>query len=187
MSREGSIDRKTLELIGMCLLSVQQAEHAISSAVESILDRPDLMLTEQSEFERKQALGDFLKRLKRRVKVEYGLKERLFRFLEMRNTFVHNLSEVPGWDLNTEEGRKVARMFLAELAVTAIAITLLFTTLFSVSAKDEYGKDLFTQEEKREHEMIELMEKHFGATARKILAGRYRGPALVRPSKDHSK
>jgi hypothetical protein len=104
MSKKGSLDRETLTdlgLIGMCLLSVQQAERVLSAAVETILDRPDLNLAEQSQVKQKQTLGDFLKRLKRRVKLEYGLKERLFKFLEMRNKFVHNLSEVPGCDALT--------------------------------------------------------------------------------------
>lgn len=188
MSKKGSLDRETLTLmglIGMCLLCIQQAERVLSAAVETILDRPDLNLAEQSEVKQKQTLGDFLKRLKGRVKLEYGLKERLFKFLAMRNTFVHSLSEVPGWDLETEEGRKVARMFIGELAFTALAITSLFTTLFSVSAKDDLGVDLFKEDEKQIRERVEVLEKYFGTQARKILAGRYRGP--VRPLRARSR
>src|SRR5206468_917726 len=125
-------------LMGVCLLLVQQAERVLAGAVESVLDNPDLRLMEQSEFQRKQTLGDFLKRLKRRVKIEPTLKEKLHQFLNMRNAFVHNHSEIPGWDLKTEEGRDVAWKFLVELAGTSLAITGLFTTLFSASAKDEY-------------------------------------------------
>jgi hypothetical protein len=179
--------QKMLALIGACLLVVQQAEHVLSDALELILERRDVNLAAQSASERKQTLGDFLMRLKRSTKVEHGLKERLFKFLEMRNTFVHNLSQVPGWDLKTEKGRDVAALFLIELAYAALGITALFVTLFSISAKDEYGEDLFAQEEKHEHEVMATLEKRLGPMARKLLAGRYHLPVLVHPSKARPK
>src|SRR5271156_2786636 len=133
-----------------------------------MLDDPDLNLMEQTETQRKQTLGDFVKRLKRRVKLEPKFKDDLYRFLNMRNTFVHNLSEAPGWDMEAPEGRVVARKFMTELAVRSITITAIFTTLFSVSAKDEYGGDLFKEGQEIEWQIVGILEKHIGATARKV-------------------
>jgi hypothetical protein len=179
MSTVRNPELSTLSLMGMCLLAVQLAERVLASAVETVLDDPDLKLMEQTEFERKQTLGDFVKKLKRRVKMEPNFKDKIHRFLSLRNTFVHNLSEVPGWDLKTEEGREVATAFLVELGYVSCAITCLFITLFAVSAKDDYGADLYEEAEERERQIVEMLEKNFGTMARKLLAGRYRKPATV--------
>ncbi len=176
MTKPKTPDRQTLALIGMSLLCVQQAEQVLSSAVNIIFDRHDIDLTEQSGAKRRQTLGDFMLRLKRRVKIEHGVKERLFKFLEMRNKFIHNLKDVPGWDLDTEAGRETAKMFLAELSYSAIAITCLFMTLFSVSAKDDYGEDLFKDHDEEIRRRAAAIEEIFGANARKLLAGRYQRP-----------
>jgi hypothetical protein len=92
----------------------------------------------------------------------------------MRNSFVHDLSEVPGWDLSTEEGIKVAWEFLIELAALAVTVTGVFMTLFTVSARERFGAELIEG-----NRQMSLLEEHFGPTARKILAGRYRKPVLV--------
>jgi hypothetical protein len=169
--------RRTWELIGLCLLCVQQAEHVLSGAVESVLDRREVGLMQQGDHEKKQTLGDFLMRLKGRTKLNDTLKERLFKFLEIRNTFVHEFSQKPEWDLRTAQGREAANGFLVELIVAALATTCLFMTLFTVSAKDDFGKDLFTDEEHEHRDAAAVLEKFFGKHAREILAGRYQKPA----------
>src|SRR5262249_5041310 len=88
-----------LSMMGMCLVAVQQAEHRLAAAVESVFDDPRLRLMEQTEVERKKTLGELLKRLRQTVKIKPFVRDRLYHFLEMRNTFIHNISEVPGWDL----------------------------------------------------------------------------------------
>jgi hypothetical protein len=95
-SKRIALNRRILTMIGVCLLCVQQAEQVLSGAVENILDRPGSLFTNASEAKQKQTLGELLKRIKGRVKLEYGLKERLFQFVKMRNTFVHDVSAVPG-------------------------------------------------------------------------------------------
>ena len=134
---------QTLSLLGLCLLCVQQAEIRIESAVEIILDRPPQSFANESENKRKQTLGELLMRLKRRVKLEHGLKENLFTFLEMRNTLIHDFSTTHGSDLRTEKGREKASLFLLELTHAALATTMLFGTLFSVASKDDYPRGWF--------------------------------------------
>jgi hypothetical protein len=167
----------TFTRMGIALICVQQAERVLSSAVKSVLERSANEFVRQSETQQRQTLGDFLSRLKRQTKLEYGLKERLFEFLEMRNKFIHNPSEIDGWNLQTKEGRLAIRIFLEELSGAAMAITVLFTTLLHVSAKDEFGVDLFEGHDDQKRAIAAILEKHFGAKARKILAGRYHKPA----------
>jgi hypothetical protein len=174
---------RVVSFMGWCLLMVQEAERALARAVETVLDHPDLWLLEQSEFERKQTLGDFLKKLKRRVKVEPALKDGLYHFLKMRNTFIHDVAEVPGWDLASEQGRKIAMEFLVELAVASLAVTALFITTFHVGAKIDLGEDFSERAEESKRQIIEILEKQFGPLARKILAARYRPPRLVHSAK----
>ena len=118
--------------MGICLAFVQLAERTLQQAIETVLDDPIVRLSEQNESARKQTLGDFLKKLKKRVKLDYDLKERLYDFLRMRNQFVHDLAEVPGWDLNTIEGRNTSQLFFTELTMEALYITALFTELHPV-------------------------------------------------------
>jgi hypothetical protein len=63
---------------------------------------------------------------------------------------------------------------LAELLVLAFGMIGVFTSLFTVSAKEEFGEDLIEG-----NRLISLMQEHFGPTARKILAGRYGKLTLV--------
>ncbi len=182
MSRDRRPEIQTFALIGVCLLHVQLAERVLAGGVELVLQDPTLTaakLLEQTEPERKRTLGDFLRGLKSRAKIEAKFKDKLYRFLRMRNTFVHNLSEVPGWNLRTKEGRKVATEFLIELTMLAFGVTGVFMSLFAVSTKEDFGKDLLREGSVEEKRLISILETHFGPTARKILAGRYRKPALV--------
>ena len=167
---------EVVTLMGIALLCVQQAEGVLSSAVVSVLERRATNFAHQSEAQQKKTLGDFLKKLKAQTKLEFGVKERLFKFLEMRNKFIHNPSEIPEWNLQTKEGRLAIKIFLAELSFSALAITSLFMTLFQVSAKDEFGVDLFEDQDKEKRAIAAILENQFGAKARRILAGRYHKP-----------
>jgi hypothetical protein len=173
----GDRELQTYALMGVCLLHVQLAERVLAGAVESVLGDRTLTgakLMEQTEYERKRTLGDFLKELRRCARIEPKFNDKLWRFLKMRNTFVHNLSEVPGWNPTTEEGRKVATEFLAELLALALGVTGVSISLFTVSAREEFGEDLIEG-----NRLVSQLEEHFGSTARKILAGRYRKPVLA--------
>src|ERR1700681_846722 len=56
----------------------------------------------------------------------------------------------------------------------AISVTGVFMSLFTISAREDFGGDLIEGDR-----LISQLEEHFGPTARKILAGRYRKPVLV--------
>jgi hypothetical protein len=157
---------------------VQLAERVLASAVEAVLDDPTLTaarLMEQTERERKRTLGDFLKELRRRARIEHEFNQKLWRFLKMRNTFVHNLSEIPGCDLSTEKGREIVIKYLVELIALAVNVTGVFLSLFTVSAREEFGEVLIEG-----NLLMSQVEELFGPTARKILARRNRKPVLIR-------
>jgi hypothetical protein len=173
-SDQDHIPMDTLALIGICLLQVQLAEQVLAWALESVLQDKTLTaekLMEQTESERKRTLGDFLKELKTRAKIEHDFKDKLYRFLKLRNIFVHNVDEVQGWNLDTGEGRKIATAFVKELLRLAHLVTCVFLLLPAVRAKMDFGKEVDDPAHK-------LLERHFGSIARKILAGRYRKPVL---------
>jgi hypothetical protein len=168
---DGSI--RTFTYVGLCLGCVQQAERALQVAIQTVLDDETVKLAEQSEPERKQTLGDFLKKLKRRVKLPITVKDRLYAFLRMRNQLVHEFD----FELSTEEGNTAARLFLLELIFTAISISGLMVAVFQVWAKDQHGEDFYTEDffkaDAEQHlQLVKLFEDKFGDIAREILAGR---------------
>jgi hypothetical protein len=172
MSNARKAELHIYSLIGVTLLHVQLAERALGETVKLVLKDRTLTpskLMELTEPERKKTLGDFLKELKTRTRLETAFKDKLYRFLKMRNTFIHNISELPGWDVKTDAGREKGIEFLAELLHLALTVTGVFTSLFAISARDELGEELFEG-----NRLVRLMEEHFGSTARKILAARIR-------------
>src|SRR5690349_415907 len=88
--------------VGLSLLCAQMAERSLQTAIATVLDDETVKLEDQSEPERKQTLGDFLKRLKRRVRLPVRVKDELYTFLRMRNQLVHAFD----FDLRTEQGLK---------------------------------------------------------------------------------
>lgn len=57
------------------------------------------------------------------------LEELLASFLQNRNDFVHNHNKIEGWDLDTEDGVKVARIFMSKLLLQEHKIMKIFVTL----------------------------------------------------------
>jgi hypothetical protein len=72
----------------------------------------------------------------------------------MRNTFVHNVDEVPGWSLNSDEGIAAAHSFLTELLRLNEIVQAVFLGIISawqdensmhvdVPGMPEHGKQYF--------------------------------------------
>jgi hypothetical protein len=89
----------------------------------------------------------------------------------MRNTFVHDFAKRPEWSLTTDQGRQAATEFLLELTILSLGITGVFTSIFRISARERFGEELG-----QGHKLLDQLESHFGATAKKILAGRRQKP-----------
>ena len=63
--------------------------------------------------ERKKTIGYFLTELRKRADLHDQFDQKLRDFLDHRNTFIHNLHDVPGWNLETQGGKDVARQFIS--------------------------------------------------------------------------
>jgi hypothetical protein len=94
---------------------------------------------EQTVSERRKTLGDFVGELKKRVVLERGFRDRLYRFLNMRNTFIHNFSAVSGSNLRSEKDRELATAFVIELTALSLFLIGVFMSLFTISAREEFG------------------------------------------------
>jgi hypothetical protein len=115
-----------------CLLQLQTIERMIGLTITFVLQKSNMTpktLLEQAEKESKRTLGYFLKELQKRADVHPGFGSTLRRFLKQRNTFVHDLTDIPGSDLETEKGREIAARFLMELAQISNQVLFTFSAL----------------------------------------------------------
>lgn len=119
-----------LRKIGYLLLHLQSTEKTIKVCIQIALpDEQDFfinVLDRLNEKERKKPLGHFLKALRLRADLNSDVDELLERFLNHRNAFVHNLEEVPEWNLKTREGCMAADAFLTKLHNESKEVHLLF-------------------------------------------------------------
>lgn len=73
------------------------------------------LLQQQEEAERTKTLGYFLSELRKRVSVHESFDALLKDFLKNRNDFIHDLSRVPTWDIETPETAIEAKQFVFKL------------------------------------------------------------------------
>jgi len=111
--------KQTLALIGVTLLRVQSTETTLKFCMTYVLPKtPDLtweMLVNREQYLRTKTVGYLLYELRKRVEIILQFEDVLTQFLRMRNTFVHNVDEIPGWSLDGDEGIAAAHSFLREL------------------------------------------------------------------------
>jgi hypothetical protein len=104
------------EVIGSLLITTQGVEQLINQCLRFVIRlRPATTIDEiyaLDEAEKKKTLGHLLRELRERVSVHASFDSLLKSFLENRNTFAHTMSFLPGWTLETEAGRRVAKEFL---------------------------------------------------------------------------
>jgi hypothetical protein len=121
-----------LSRIGITLLQVQATEHLIKLCMTYVLQREPLSLEQLEageEKERYKNLGYFLQELRKRAAIAPEFDEVLRKFLKQRNMFAHNLNEVPGWDVNTDEGRKLGLESLRDFYATTSHVLKVFSGL----------------------------------------------------------
>jgi hypothetical protein len=159
-----------MTLIGMCLLTVQSAERALEMALDTVFaERSSAQKAKVEIIEgQRTTLGYFIRQLRSRVKLERSFKNKLYRFLELRNIFVHDVKEISGgWDLKTQSGRKRAYLFLGELLFIAGAAQAVFIAAVTISARDDFGADITDG-----NELIAMVEKAVQPFVRRMLAAR---------------
>jgi hypothetical protein len=110
-----------LTWIGMTLLRIQSVEKTIQLCVTYVFPKTPIhklsisALCERTEYLRTKTVGYLLKELRTRVGIDDTFEDVLKKFLKMRNMFIHNVYEITGWSLDSDDGLAIARDFVSEL------------------------------------------------------------------------
>lgn len=89
----------------------------------------------------KKTLGYFLSELHNRADLDEHFDVLLEAFLEERNILVHSVDDIPGWNLSTVEGRKIARAFVDSFIRKTVEIQKIFLGLMR-AWQEEAGFDV---------------------------------------------
>jgi len=120
-------------MMGMTLCYIQFVEKHIKFITTFILQNGEALdldkLNSLNNKESKKALGYFIGLIKSRADVIPELEELMANFLQNRNDFIHNHDEIDGWDLDTEEGVKVAKSFMSKLLLQGQKLNHIFVAL----------------------------------------------------------
>ncbi len=135
--------KEVLEAMGVALLLLQNAEKVMCLCMTIVLQKKHLPLTldllqQQEKAERTKTLGYFLSELRKRASLHESFDLLLRRFLEDRNTFVHDLSRVPGWDLQTGGDTSHAKEFIFSLIDQTETVLKVFVGLI-VAWQEQVG------------------------------------------------
>lgn len=120
--------------MGLALVLLQAVEKILRLAMTFVLQKGDSltsdMLRAQEAAERAKTLGYFLSELRKRASLDDSLDALLTEFLKNRNDFIHDLSRVPGWNLQGDTA--AALTFVRELISQAERVMKVFTALILV-------------------------------------------------------
>jgi hypothetical protein len=102
------LQREVLVHMGAHLLTLQSVELVIRLCLQIVLLKEPIETLEDlrslEKRESKKTIGYFLAALRERAAVDHEFDGKLIAFLNARNSFVHNLSDVQGWNMRTVEG-----------------------------------------------------------------------------------
>jgi hypothetical protein len=100
-------------------IQIQVTERVLRLVTTFVLQKSNSVtaetLLDQVESDRRKTLGYFLSELRKRADLDQHFDSTLAEFLSHRNTLVHHLSDLPGWDTETLGGIYVGRKFINEL------------------------------------------------------------------------
>lgn len=133
MSKHQPNTEDIYSLMGATLSYLQSVEKVLRLVTTFVIqDSDSLDFNKFQSIERKEAkktLGYFMARLRERADIFPAFDELLESFLNKRNDFIHNHASIPGWDLDTEQGRAVARQFTSSILLQAQKINEVFIAL----------------------------------------------------------
>ena len=120
-------------LIGFALAFIQGVEKQIAFCTTYVLqDDGELTLEKllsKQKLERTKTLGYFLAKIRERVKLSVGFDDLLKEFLGNRNALVHNMDQIPGWDLKSVEGVEAAKRFVVTLLRQSYQVSKILVAL----------------------------------------------------------
>jgi hypothetical protein len=127
------LQREVLVHVGVHLLTLQSAEHVIRLCLQIVLPKePIETLEDLRSLERKESkktTGYFLTALRARAALDPEFDGKLIAFLDARNSFIHNLSDVQGWSMRTAEGCELSIALLRQWDELATEVLHVFAGL----------------------------------------------------------
>ena len=110
---------ETMKLVGITLYAVQTAERSLGGALASFMTEGQPLSSKDfwqlDEAHQKATLGQLIHKLRKSFPLQSDFSDRLTRFLDDRNRFVHRLFYEPEFDLLTDTGCVAAVDFMKGL------------------------------------------------------------------------
>jgi hypothetical protein len=122
--------KRILTWIGALIVGIQGTERIVDLVMTYVFQgkqKVTVQILERLEAQRQsRTLGRLVKVMQDRVGIHPAFDKLLENFVEHRNQLMHRLDDIPGWDLDTEDGRKIAWNFLHQLYKETHAVMQIF-------------------------------------------------------------
>lgn len=119
--------------VGVAVVYLQSLEKTLRICTTFVLqdgEALDLAKLERMKVEeRRKTLGQFVMRLKQRATLHPLFEDLVNSVLEDRNALVHDLERIPGWNLDSDDGLRVAEQFVMGLLARAHTLNEMLTAV----------------------------------------------------------
>jgi hypothetical protein len=169
MSKPSTDSQEAWQRIGLLLVLLQNAEHAIKTSLQWAFtsdpfgeeDKGNLLdqLSNLKEFQRKKTLGQLHRALRERVALHPEFETLFGEFVEDRNRFAHTLFLEPGFNVNKPEDIPRIRQFVDALTHQTMTILAVFHAFIEAWAEEHEVAD--DNNQKNEPESFKTMVQHF--------------------------
>ena len=124
---------RIFEVIGSLVVGMQVTEGLINTVLQLALSEGDAVtlegLTKDQERFRKATLGRLIKAIKERSSISPDFDQVLEAYLKDRNTLIHDLSRMGGFDYMSKEGLERMERFVGNLNQNYEVVTKVFMSL----------------------------------------------------------
>ncbi len=158
--------------------------HACETFIKSVLENAFPGKTPGVTAGQKMTLGQLISALKKKVEVHQALKDLLARFLQSRNDFAHNISNIQGVNFRTDVGVKNLRVFLESLDHDADVVLDVFAAVLYRWQKTNHPN--FEAEAEAE-EILERSYVHHGPVLDQYFSVRAETQPITKPVKKKKK
>lgn len=169
MSKPLTESEEAWQRIGLLLVLLQNAEHAINACLKWVFthdpfgqdDEGNLLdqLSNLKEFQRKKTLGQLHRALRERVDIHPEFETYFAQFVEDRNRFVHRLFIEPGFSVNNPKDIPRIRQFVDALTDQTMTLIAVFNAYVQVWAEEHKLAD--DNDYTNEPESFKAMVQHF--------------------------
>lgn len=124
---------RIFQVIGFLVVAMQKTESLINTALQLALPAGDAVtvesFTKDQEGFRKATLGRLIKAIKERSAISPDFDQVLEAYLKDRNTLIHDLTRMGGFDYKSKEGLEHMARFVENLNQNYEVVTKVFTSL----------------------------------------------------------